>query len=133
MIEIYVEKDDLTYQIQMFFPRMLFVSCMNKVYMTNRRWDVEERRFLIDRATTYDRMAERKAKPFIPTMEYLTDLGRVYRTAKLLDPDGDFHSLFRRTYGKLLVGYNRVCIPEFKKGLVLDAVKGVMENDNDNK
>lgn len=131
MIEIYVEKDDLTYQIQMLSPRYIFVSCMNRVYMTERRWCIEERRFLINRESA--RMAERKVKPFIPTMEYLTDLGRVYRTAKLLDPDGDFYSLFRRTYGKLLVGYNRVCIPEFKKGLVLDAVKGVMEKDNDNK
>ena len=131
MIEIYVEKDDLTYQIQMLTPRYIFVSCMNRFYMTERRWCIEERRFLINRESA--RMAERKVKPFIPTMEYLTDLGRVYRTAKLLDPDGDFHSLFRRTYGKLLVGYNRVCIPEFKKGLVLDAVKGVMEKDNDNK
>lgn len=131
MIEIYVEKDDLTYQIQMSSPRYIFVSCMNSVYMTERRWCVEEGRFLTDRETTCGRMAERKAKPFIPTMEYLTDLGRVYSTAKLLDPDGDFCSLFCRTYGKLLVGYNRVYIPEFRKDLVLDAVKGVMEKDNE--
>ena len=133
MIDIYVEKNDLTYQIQMISSRGIFVSCMNRVYMTERRWDIEERKFLYDRRTSVIRMAERKAKQFIPAMEYLTDLGRVYRTAKLLDPDGDFRSLFCRTYGKLLVGHNRECIPELKKELVLDAVKGVMEKDNDNR
>lgn len=132
MIEIYVEKDDLTYQIQIISPRSIFVSCMNRLYMTERRWDVEERRFLGTGTQSGIRMAERKAKPFIPTMEYLTDLGRVYRTAKLLDPDGDFHAMFCRTYDKLLVGYNRVCIPELKKDLVLDVVKNVIEKNNDN-
>lgn len=128
MIDIYVEKDDLTYQIQMLSQRAIFVSCMNRVYMTERRWDIEERKFLYDRVSC---MAERKAKQFIPAMEYLTDLGRVYRTAKLLDVDEDFYELFCRTYSKLLVGYNRVCIPALKKMAVLDAVKSVMEKDND--
>lgn len=131
MIDIYVEKDDLTYQIQMLSHRAIFVSCMNRVYMTERKWDIEERKFLYDRMTSVIRMAERKAKQFIPAMEYLTDLGRVYRTAKLLDVDGDFYELFCRTYSKLLVGYNRVCIPALKKMAVLDAVKSVMEKDND--
>lgn len=131
MIDIYVEKNDLTYQIQMISSRDIFVSCMNRVYMTERRWNVEERRFVYDRTSSVGRMAERKAKPFITTMEYLTDLGRVYRIAKMLDSDGDFYEMFCRTYGKLLVGYNRVCIPELKKELVLDAVKGVMEKGNE--
>lgn len=131
MIDIYVEKNDLTYQIQMISSRDIFVACMNRVYMTERRWNVEERRFVYSRTSSVGRMAERKTKAFIPTMEYLTDLGRVYRTAKLLDSDGDFYALFCRTYGKLLVGYNRVCIPELKKELVLDAVKGVMEKGNE--
>lgn len=130
MIDIYVEKNDLTYQIQMISSRDIFVSCMNRVYMTERRWNVEERRFVYDRTSSVDRMAERKVKPFIPTMEYLTDLGRVYRTAKLLDSEGDFYEMFCRIYGKLLVGYNRVCIPELKKELVLDAVKNIMEKND---
>lgn len=130
MIDIYVEKNDLTYQIQMISSRDIFVSCMNRVYMTERRWNVEERRFVYNRTSSVGRMAERKAKQFIPAMEYLTDLGRVYRTAKLLDSEGDFYETFCRIYGKLLVGYNRVCIPELKKELVLDAVKNIMEKND---
>lgn len=130
MISIDVEKNGANYFLQCISERGIYVCCRNAVFRSERLYLPTAKCFSIG-GEAVRRMSERKARAFKPALEYLSELLKPYVVAKELDPHGNYYELYYHIYEKLFVGYNTVRIAKLNQQNVLDAVKGVMEKDNE--